>query len=294
MAKKGSILLNLAGIGPTKVKKIVEHLSDLDEILKLNGSDLRTFPFLRKKDIEKILSFKKSTVLDDELRLIEKNKIKVIDFFEPDYPNYLKQISSPPLVLYARGDIKLLDKESIAIVGTRTPTNYGKSTAFNFSYKLSSLDINIVSGLALGIDTSAHRGVIAARGSTVAVLGSGLNYLYPRQNKKLAELISKEGLLISEYPIKTAPLACNFPRRNRIISGLSKGVVVVEAAQRSGALITANFALGQNREVFAVPGNIDKFQSKGPNSLIKEGAKLVDSIEDILEELNYPINQLTI
>ncbi|MCF7887027.1 MAG: DNA-processing protein DprA [Candidatus Omnitrophica bacterium] len=286
MAKKSSILLNLAGIGPAKVKKIVEYLSDLDDILKLKDSDFKSFSFLRKKDIDKIISLKNSTLLENELKLIERYKLKVIDLFDSDYPYYLKEISSPPLVLYTKGDIKLLDKESVAIVGTRTPTNYGKETAFNFSYKLSSLGVNIVSGLALGIDTSAHKGALKADGSTVAVLGSGLNYIYPRQNKRLAKSIAKEGLLVSEYPIETAPLASNFPQRNRIISGLSKGVVVVEAAKRSGALITANFAVGQNREVFALPGNIDKFQSKGPNSLIKEGAKLIDSVEDILEEIN--------
>jgi DNA processing protein len=293
MAKKSSILLNLAEIGPAKVKKIVEYLSDLDDILKLKDSDFRNFSFLRKKDIDKIISLRNSTLLEDELKLIEKHKLKIVDFFDSDYPYYLKEISSPPLVLYTKGNIKLLAKESVAIVGTRTPTNYGKEVAFNFSCKLSSLGVNIVSGLALGIDTSAHKGVLKAGGSTVAVLGSGLSYIYPRQNKRLAESIAKEGLLVSEYPIKTAPIACNFPRRNRIISGLSKGVVVVEAARRSGALITANFAVGQNREVFAVPGNIDKFQSKGPNSLIKEGAKLVDSVEDVLEEINCSIAPLT-
>ncbi|MCF7873286.1 MAG: DNA-processing protein DprA [Candidatus Omnitrophica bacterium] len=286
MAKKSSILLNLAGIGPTKVKKIVECLSDLDDILKLKNSDFRNFSFLRKKDIDRIISLKNSTLLEDELKLIEKYKLKVIDLFDSNYPYYLKEISSPPLVLYTKGDINLLGKESVAIVGTRTPTSYGKEIAFDFSYKLGSLGVNIVSGLALGIDSSAHKGVLKAGGSTVAVLGSGLSYIYPRQNKRLAESIAKEGLLVSEYPVKTVPLASNFPRRNRIISGLSQGIVVIEAAQRSGALITANFALGQNREVFAVPGRISDFQSKGPNSLIKEGAKLVDSIEDILEEIN--------
>ncbi|MCF7869985.1 MAG: DNA-processing protein DprA [Candidatus Omnitrophica bacterium] len=286
MAKKSSILLNLAGIGPAKVKKIIEYLPDLDNILKLKDSNFRNFSFLGKKDIDKIISLKNSTLLENELKLIERYKLKVVDLFDSDYPYYLKEISSPPLVLYLKGNIKLLGKESVAIVGTRTPTNYGKETAFNFSYKLSSLGVNIVSGLALGIDTSAHKGALKAGGTTTAVLGSGLNYIYPRQNKRLAESIAKEGLLVSEYPIEAAPLASNFPRRNRIISGLSKGVVVAEAAQRSGALITANFAVGQNREVFALPGDIDKFQSKGPNSLIKEGAKLVDSIEDILEEIN--------
>jgi DNA processing protein len=287
MAKKGAVLLNLAGIGPAKVKKIVEYLPDLDRIVKLKNSDLGEFSFLSKKDIDRIISLKNSKILESELKLIEKDKIKVIDFFEPEYPYYLKQINYPPLVLYLKGNIDLLDTESVAIVGTRTPTKYGRLTAFNFAYKLCCLGLNIVSGLALGIDKAAHEGALAASGSTVGVLGSGLNCIYPSQNRKLARSIFEKGLMVSEYPLNTKPLASNFPRRNRIISGLSKGVVVIEAAQRSGALITANFALGQNREVFAVPGNIDQFQSKGPHSLIKEGAKLTESVEDILEELKF-------
>jgi DNA processing protein len=287
MAKKGAVLLNLAGIGPAKVKKIVEYLSDLDRIVKLKNSDLGEFSFLSKKDIDRIISLKSSKILESELKLIERDKIKVIDFFETEYPYYLKQINYPPLVLYLKGNIDLLDTESVAIVGTRTPTKYGRLTAFNFAYKLCCLGLNIVSGLALGIDKAAHEGALAASGSTVGVLGSGLNCIYPGQNRKLARSIFEKGLMVSEYPLNTKPLASNFPRRNRIISGLSKGVVVIEAAQRSGALITANFALEQNREVFAVPGNIDQFQSKGPHSLIKEGAKLTESVEDILEELKF-------
>ncbi|MCF7875275.1 MAG: DNA-processing protein DprA [Candidatus Omnitrophica bacterium] len=287
MAKIGAVLLNLAGIGPAKVKKIIEYLPDLDRIAKLKNSDLGGFSFLTKKDIDRIISLKNSKILENELKLIEKNKIKVIDFFETEYPYYLKQINYPPLVLYLKGNVDLLDNESVAIVGTRTPTKYGKLTAFNFAYKLCCLGLNIVSGLALGIDKAAHEGALAASGSTVGVLGSGLNCIYPSQNRKLARSIFEKGLMVSEYPLNTKPLASNFPRRNRIISGLSKGVVVIEAAQRSGALITANFALGQNREVFAVPGKIDQFQSKGPHSLIKEGAKLTESVEDILEELKF-------
>jgi DNA processing protein len=287
MAKKGAVLLNLAGIGPAKVKKIIEYLPDLDQIAKLKNSDLGEFSFLSKKDIDRIISLKNSKILENELKLIERDKIKVIDFFETEYPYYLKQINYPPLVLYLKGNVDLLDNKSVAIVGTRTPTKYGRLTAFNFAYKLCCLGLNIVSGLALGIDKAAHEGALAASGSTVGVLGSGLNCIYPSQNRKLARSIFEKGLMVSEYPLNTKPLASNFPRRNRIISGLSKGVVVIEAAQRSGALITANFALGQNREVFAVPGNIDQFQSKGPHSLIKEGAKLTESVEDILEELKF-------
>lgn len=293
MAKKGSILLNLAGIGPASLQKIIESISDIDQIFKLKDFELSALPFLNSKDCEKISSLRNSKILNNELKEIEKNKVKVIDLFDASYPDLLKQISHPPVVLYAKGNLNLLEQPLVAVVGTRTPTGYGKETAYNFSYKLSSLKITVVSGLALGIDTAAHKGALPAEGSTIAVLGSGLNCIYPRQNKQLATQIAKEGLLLSEYPLDTKPLACNFPRRNRIISGLSVGTIVVEAAQRSGALITANYAVGQNREVFAVPGRINDFQGKGPNSLIKEGAKLVDSVEDVLEEINCPINPLT-
>jgi len=190
------------------------------------------------------------------------------------------------LVLYINGNKAALNKSLFAIVGTRNPTAYGISMAQDFSYNLSLLGIVIVSGLARGIDTAAHKGALK-KGQTVAVLGSGLLNIYPRENTHLAERIAeKNGAVVSEFPLHMAPRRENFPRRNRIVSGLSKGVLVVEAAARSGALITAHLALEQNREVFALAGRADSLVSKGAHLLIKEGAKLVDSIDDILEELN--------
>ena len=238
-----------------------------------------------EKDIEKILQVRDSGSLEKELKLIEKEKINVIDIFDVDYPNILKEISRPPLVLYVKGNIAALNKFLFAVVGTRLPTLYGISMAEEFSYKLASLGITVVSGLARGIDTAAHKAALR-NGETVAVLGSGLLNIYPRENIRLAGQICSQGALISEFPLGTPPLKENFPRRNRIVSGLSHGVLVVEAAAKSGALITARLAMEQNREVFALPGNADSPLSKGGHSLIKDGAKLVDSIEDIIEELN--------
>lgn len=285
MAKKGFLLLNLAGIGYGKAKKIVEFFPDIDQILKIKHHSLSNLSFLSAKDIDRLTSLQKLELLSKELRLIEEARVEVIDIFDRNYPALLRQIASPPLVLYIKGDKRLLNSESLAVVGMRNSSEYGETVAYNFSASLAKLGLTIVSGLAKGIDTSAHKGALDAGGLTVAVLGSGLNYIYPRQNQRLADQIFAKGLVISEYPLECRPLAENFPRRNRIVSGLSKGVVVIEAAQRSGALITANFALEQNREVFAVPGRVDKTESKGPHSLIKEGAKLTESVEDILEEI---------
>lgn len=288
MAKKGSILLNLAGLGPLKCKKIIENLPDINNLLEIKNSQFTNFSFLTLKEIQQIIKIRDSRLFSDELEAIAENKFKVIDIFDDSYPYLLKQISSPPLLLYLKGNVELLKNYSLAIVGTRAPSEYGKRVAFSFSAQLADFGFTVVSGLARGIDTEAHKGAIRKSASTIAVLGSGLNKIYPLQNKALAKHICQEGLLISEYPINTPPLAKNFPQRNRIISGLSQGVLVVEAAARSGALITANFALSQNREVFAVPGNISQSQSKGPHSLIKEGARLIDSVEDILDEINIP------
>jgi len=285
MAKKGSILLNLLNLGPKKIKGIISALKDIDLIFKAKASDLREISSLEEKDIEAVLSLRNSKALDEELKLIEKEKIDCIDIFDESYPFLLKEIDSFPLVLYIKGDTRLLSEFSLAVVGSRNPTAYGVSVARDFSRKLSELGLVIVSGLAKGIDTVAHEQAVE-KGRTVAVLGSGLLNVYPKENKKLAELISRQAALVSEFPLLTGPASINFPRRNRIVSGLSKGVLVVEAALRSGARITARLAAEQNREVFAVPGRIDSPLSKGTHLLIKEGAKLAEKVEDILEELN--------
>ena len=286
MAKEGSIFLNLIReLSPKKINAIISFFKDPQKILQVKRKDLEEVPGLTNKDIETILKRRSSDILDEELKLIKSEGIRVIDLFDKDYPQRLKEISYPPLVLYIKGDTEVLNKLIFAIVGTRLPTRYGVGMAEKFAYELSLLGLVIVSGLARGIDTAVHKQAIKD-GESIAVLGSGFKHIYPRENHGLARAIAKKGAVISEFPLKQPPFKENFPRRNRIISGTSKGVLVVEAGLRSGALITARRACEQNREVFALPGEADSPVSRGTHLLIKEGAKLVDSVEDILEELN--------
>ena len=217
-------------------------------------------------------------------------RIEEIYIENNEYPEQLRNIYNPPLKIYVLGDKELLKQRGIAVVGTRKATEYGKKVALQISKNLSKNGINIISGLALGIDEYAHLGTLYSdcKGKTIAVLGSGIDNIYPKQNINLAKKIIKNGgCIISEYPVGTKPDKCNFPQRNRIISGLSNGVVVVEASEKSGALITADFALEQGKEVFAIPGNILMSGSIGTNNLIKQGAKLVTSYIDILEEISF-------
>lgn len=217
--------------------------------------------------------------------LSAKNKIRALRLTDEGYPTNLKYIYDPPPALYIKGNIIPQDNIAIAIVGSRQASYYGLKNAQELAFELAAKGITIISGLARGVDSAAHRGALKAGGRTIAVLGSGLNMIYPVENKGLAEEISQNGAVISEFSQDTPPHRQNFPRRNRIISGLSLGVLVVEAAKRSGALITVGFALEQGREVFALPGKIDSFTSQGTHDLIKQGAKLVESTEDIIEEL---------
>jgi DNA processing protein len=211
--------------------------------------------------------------------------IAVLPFNEPRYPPLLREIFDPPLVLYARGDFALLQHPAVAIVGSRRPTAYGKAVAQRLAVDLAARGLGIISGLARGIDSAAHQGALDAGGKTIAVLGAGMDVVYPAENKKLFAAIAERGLLLSEFPLGAFPAPQNFPIRNRIISGLSAGVVVVEAAQYSGSLITARLAMEQNREVFGVPGSLMNKNSWGPHVLIKQGAKLLQDWQDVVEEL---------
>jgi DNA processing protein len=230
--------------------------------------------------------FAQEALKDAEREVEEASKAdcELIAFDSEDYPPLLKQIPDAPLLLYVRGDAKVLSQYAVAVVGSRRPSAYGSSVAHRLAHDLARRQLVVVSGLARGVDSAAHRGALEAQGKTVAVLGSGIDVIYPRENKRLADEIAKSGAVISEFPLATGPTPENFPIRNRIISGLSLGVVVVEAAEYSGSLITARLALEQNREVYAVPGNITSAQSFGPNHLIKQGAKLVDQWMDVIEE----------
>jgi DNA processing protein len=210
---------------------------------------------------------------------------------EPGYPSLLEEICDPPLILYARGQLKILEKARIAIVGTRRPTVYGLQMAQGIAADLGSRGLCIISGLARGVDGAAHRGCLESNGSTIAILGCGIDVVYPREHRQLTEKIVQKGLLLSEFPPGTSPAPQNFPIRNRIISGLALGTLIIEASEYSGSLITARLAMEQNREVFALPGNITSPQSFGPNFLIKQGAKLVQSWRDIVEELPSELRQ---
>lgn len=221
---------------------------------------------------------------EKEMDAAAKADCRLMHFGSAEYPPLLRQITDPPLVLYVRGDIQTLSGHCLAVVGSRRPSTYGLQVARRLAHDLAERNLVIASGLARGIDSAAHHGAIEAKGKTVAVQGRGMDGIYPAENKKLADKIAESGAVISEFPLGTGPTPENFPIRNRIISGLSLGVMVVEASEYSGSLITARLATEQNREVFAVPGNITTAQSFGPNHLIKQGAKLVDQWMDIVEE----------
>ncbi|WP_017444218.1 DNA-processing protein DprA [Gayadomonas joobiniege] len=230
--------------------------------------------------------------LDSQFSWLEKSSLHhLVGFDDPDYPELLKQISNPPLVLYGCGDWSLVHQPQVGIVGSRNASRYGLDNAFNFAQDLSNNGLTVTSGLAIGIDAAAHRGALAGAASTIAVLGTGVDRVYPPRNKSLYDTIKNEGLLLSEFEPGTQVRSYFFPRRNRIISGLSKGVLVVEGVPKSGSLITARYAAEQNREVFAIPGSIHEVRSKGCHGLIKQGAKLVETTKDILDELQIEPKQ---
>jgi DNA processing protein len=276
-------------IGSIRLKKLLEFFGKPENILKASAEKLISVSGIGEKIAQQVTSLKKED-LDRELTLAKKYGLKILTPEDKDYPENLKNIYDPPIVLYVKGELKPEDNFSLAIVGSRRASFYGLTNAQKFAADLSAKGFTIISGMARGIDTYAHRGALKQGGRTVAVMGSGFNHIYPEENRKLAEEISKSGAVISEFPIFTLPLKQNFPQRNRVISGLSLGVLVAEAAKNSGALITADFALEQGREVFALPGKVDSLNSFGTNGLIKQGAKLVSCVDDIIEELNLNIS----
>lgn len=279
------VLNAVRGLGNRGIRKLLDRYGSASHILSLHEPDLLANPIVSPKVIRNILNFPGDKFLETEYNLMAKRGVKVVSWMDHDYPELLCETPDAPVVLYVKGKLPSQDSLFMAIVGSRKASFYGQSISEKFAVRLAELGFTVVSGMARGIDTAAHKGTLKAGGKTVAVLGCGLSNIYPLENMDLMEEISGEGAVISEFPMKTLPLAHNFPRRNRIISGLSLGVIVVEAAQRSGALITADFALEQGREVFAVPGKIDQPSSGGVNNLIKQGAKLVMCVEDILEDI---------
>lgn len=274
------------GLGPATLKKLVERFGSARQILAASPKALEECPFLRKDSLAALCNQRPSAeAADRELRLAEKTGATLLCWDDPLFPPLLKEINDPPSILYVLGSPQLLSAPGIAMVGARAASSYGLQVAEHLATELARNGLVITSGFALGIDTAAHRGALAADGKTIAVMGCGLDIVYPSQNKKLHEQIAARGAIISESPLGTMPEGFRFPARNRIISGLSLGVVVVEAAHRSGTLITAHQALEQGRDVFAIPGRIDSPKSEGCHRLIQEGAKLVHNAADILGEL---------
>ena len=274
------------GIGPARLRRLLDYFGRIDLAWQADAGELRAVG-LDKRSVENLVRVRKSVDLDAELEKLNRYNVSVLTWDSPDYPPLLKSIHSPPPTLYIRGTLTAQDEWAIAVVGTRRATTYGRECTRMFVQGLVESGLTVVSGLAYGIDTEAHKSVVRGKGRTLAVLGSGVDVIYPAENRKLSEAIIENGALISEYPLGTKPEGGNFPQRNRIISGLTLGTLVVEGQARSGARITADYALEQGREVFAVPGPIFRKTSAGPNYLIQNGgAKLVTQVNDILEELN--------
>jgi DNA processing protein len=272
-------------IGRVKLSLLESHFGDLKSAWQASPGELKKAG-LDKGSANAVNYWRDRISLDTEMEKLERYGVKVVTFHDPDYPARLKEIYDYPPVLYIRGKLLPQDEWCLAVVGTRRSTVYGRQAAEEITTDLARNKITIVSGLARGIDSVAHQSALKAGGRTIAIAGCGLDIVYPAENAALARDIIKQGALISEFPLGTRPKADNFPRRNRILSGLSLGVLVVEADETSGAMITAHLALEQNREVFAVPGSILSPASRGTNRLIQEGAKLVRGYTDILEELN--------
>lgn len=280
-------LIRADGIGPVGFGKLVNHFGSVEQVLGTSASRLATVGGIGLSTAKQISRSVNKFDVKAELALAERLGVWIINLEDARYPAALRQIYDPPPVLYVKGTLLREDNLAIAIVGSRRCSLYGQEQASRFGHFLSSAGFTVVSGMARGIDSAAHHGTLAAAGRTIAVQGSGLANPYPPENKKLFELISTSGACISELPLTYQPMSENFPPRNRMIAGLSLGVIVVEAAFNSGALITAGAALENNREVMAVPGKIDSPLSKGSHYLIKQGAKLVETIEDVMEALGY-------
>lgn len=273
------------------IAKLMLHFEKYNDIFLLDKELLKLYFKFDDETISLIYQSKK-TNLEKELTFFKEKNINIISLKDKNYPINLKNISHPPLFLYYKGDISIANEKTIGIVGTRRPTTYGKRVCEKITTDLVKSQVTIVSGLALGIDAISHKTTLENNGKTIAVVGSGLDIIYPRENKRYWEEIGEKGLLISEFPLGTEPLSYNFPMRNRIIVGLSKGIVVVESKEKGGSLITASLALEEGRDVFAIPGDIYSPVSTGTNNLIKNSeAKLITSSEDILKEFNWPIKE---
>jgi len=280
------VILNaVTGVGNVTIRGLVEYFGSAKKVFQVSFKELSASGIVSPVLSQKIFDFPRDTFLRNEYNLVARNRVSIISWREAGYPALLGEIADAPVLLYVKGKLPPANVPAMAVVGSRRASVYGITTARKFSSRLAELGIAVISGLARGVDTAAHEGALQVNGITIAVLGCGLAEIYPPENDRLAQRITKDGAVISEFPMTMAPLAFNFPRRNRIISGMALGTLVAEAASRSGALITCECALDQGREVFAVPGQVDNPNSRGVNKLIQTGAKLVNRPEDILEEL---------
>lgn len=288
--KKYWVALNsVLGESLRKAKRVVDHFAFLPEAFKATEKELKSLG-LDEKEVREMASPRTLDQACREIERLERKKYSLLTLEDECYPAYLREIFDPPFVLCCAGEVETLNELAVSIVGARKPTPYGRAVAERLAYDLASRGVVVVSGMARGIDSIAHWGALKG-GKTVAVLGSGLENIYPKENGSLFKKIAETGAVISEFPLDSPPYASHFPLRNRIISGLSSALVVVEASQRSGSLISARLALEQNREVMAVPGNITSELSQGANWLIKTGAKLVENWEDVAEELHSPARE---
>lgn len=279
----------VSGIGPARFKLLLDHFGDLGRAWHASEAELRSAG-LDRRSVQNLVTTRQEISLDEEVAKLRNQGARVITWQDAEYPPRLLHIHNSPPVLYVKGEILPQDEWAVAVVGTRRSTKYGRQMVEQIAGDLARSGITIVSGLARGIDSLGHRAALRAGGRTMAVLGSGIDIVYPYEHRDLARRIIERGALLTEYPLGTKPEGGNFPPRNRIISGLSLGTLVIEAGKRSGALITADYALEQGREVFGLPGNVTNARSVGTNRLIQEGAaKLVMSVEDILEELNLTL-----
>ncbi len=287
--REALLILNLIPqVGPVRVRKLLERFESPELILSAPVRHLKEVSGIGTEVAQNISDWEKHVDRDAELRAVEKAGAQLLIEDDEDYPGNLREIYDPPLVLYVRGKLLPRDNKGIAVVGSRETSNYGLEAAKKLSYQMAFSGVTVVSGLARGIDTAAHQGALAAKGRTVAVIGAGLNQIYPPENQALADKIIEAGAaIISEFPMNAKPTPQNFPMRNRIVSGMSMGTLVVEADLRSGALITARMALDQGKLLFAVPGRIDSLRSRGCHRLIKQGAKLVEDVADILGEFEF-------
>ncbi|HEY1660686.1 MAG TPA: DNA-processing protein DprA [Candidatus Sulfotelmatobacter sp.] len=273
------------GIGATRARKLVEHFGTAEAVFHATLTELEATG-MQAASAQAIATGNSAELAREELARAAEQEVVLLCYEDAGYPPRLKEIYDPPIVLYVRGNVELLKQPGIAMVGTRHPTPYGSGMAERLACDLAVHGLVIISGMARGVDTASHRGAISAKGKTIAVLGTGVDVMYPKENSRLAEqILALGGAVISEFPLGTSAFPQNFPIRNRILSGMSVGVLVVEAAEYSGTRITARCALEQNRDVFAVPGNVTNKNSWGPNTLIKQGAKLVATWEDVWEDL---------